>query len=136
MARKKSHFTPRDLGCAKWIFSLVKELNPYAKKPNFNAWAHDVRLMREQDGRTYQQIHDVFVWANGHEFWQVHCLSTRKLRKQFDVITAQMPKPEEQKKPKNNVRYEYDFSTKTEVDEREKAPLPPEFYEMKKKLRG
>ena len=87
---KKFIFDPRDLQCAKWMFGLIKTLNPVQKEPSFEAWAHEIRLMRTVDGRTYQEIATVFMFANKDSFWCSNILSPKTLRRQFDRLVIQM----------------------------------------------
>lgn len=90
MARAKYIFEERDLACAKWMFGLIQNLNPMFKLPNFEAWASEIRLMRERDGRSYKDIAAVFTWANQDQFWCSNILSPKALRKQFDRLLIQM----------------------------------------------
>lgn len=90
MAKTIHSFAERDLAAAKWMFGLIQNLNPMFKKPNFEAWASEIRLMRERDGRSYKQIADVFTWANQDQFWCSNILSPKALRKQFDRLLIQM----------------------------------------------
>ena len=83
-------FTERDIGCARWIFSLIQQLQPTRKAPNFNKWADHIRLMRERDKRTYRQIFAVFTWANNDSFWKTNILSPDKLRDKFDDLELKM----------------------------------------------
>jgi len=100
---KSYKFEARDLACARWMFELIRSLNDTHKRPNFEAWANDIRLLREQDRRSYEEIARVFGWANSHSFWSGNILSPAKLRKQFDTLKIQMQ--QEQKRPQQaNVR--------------------------------
>ncbi len=88
--RKKFNFTDVDYQCAEWIYSLVKEVAPSSKKPNFESWANTVRLMRESDKLTHNDISEVFTWANQDGFWSVNILSAAKLRQKFPQLQAKM----------------------------------------------
>lgn len=77
-----------DLKTAKWMFGRVKKLNPSALEPTWYDWANDIRLMRQIDGRTHEQICALFDWANKDSFWHKNILSPRKLRKHFDELTV------------------------------------------------
>ncbi len=89
---KKSQrkFSDDDLATAQWIFEAILRLNPKHRKPNFDCWANHVRLMRERDNRTDDEIRSVFAWANSDPFWHKNILGPDKLRKQFDKLTIQM----------------------------------------------
>ena len=88
--RKKFNFTDVDYQCAEWIYSLVKQVAPSSKKPNFESWANTVRLMRESDKLTHNDISEVFTWANKDSFWSVNILSATKLRQKFPQLQAKM----------------------------------------------
>jgi len=88
----KYKYESRDLACANWMLGQIRFIAASFKRPNLHAWANDIRLMREQDQRSYDEIFQVFTWANKHEFWCFNILSPAKLRKQFDVLTIQMKK--------------------------------------------
>ncbi|WP_078461307.1 YdaU family protein [Solemya velum gill symbiont] len=84
---KPISFHPDDLAIAKEIFSMILELNPKHKKPNFDSWVRTIRLMRERDGRSASEIRAMFRWANNDSFWQRNILSPTKLRAQWDQLT-------------------------------------------------
>jgi hypothetical protein len=88
--RSKFKFTSDDYQCAEWIYSLVKKVAPASKKPNFESWANTVRLMRESDKLTYEDISQVFIWTNQDSFWSVNILSAAKLREKFPQLQAKM----------------------------------------------
>jgi len=84
---QKTKFSDDDLKTAKLMFSLIKDLNSSAKEPNFSKWADTIRLMRERDSRTHNEINDLFLWANNDAFWKTNILSPETLRKQWDKLT-------------------------------------------------
>lgn len=75
-----------DLRLASWMYETLLSQNPSHKKPNTQKWANSIRLMREVEKRTWQEIADVWQWARGDEFWSSNILSPDKLRKQFDAL--------------------------------------------------
>lgn len=81
--------TDVDLDLAKGMFDLVLQLHPNHKPPNWRRWCRELRLMRERDGRSPQQIAVLFRWANGHRFWAANILSPGKLREQWDKLVIQ-----------------------------------------------
>lgn len=93
-------FSTSDLENAKLLFDLILENNPSAKKPNFDKWSNDFRLMRERDNRTDEQIKYLINWSQNDEFWRANILSPSKLRKQFDTLIAKIKSEREKKKPK------------------------------------
>lgn len=84
----KLRFTDEDKAVAEEIWNGVQALNPNHKPPNLDAWANEVRLMRERDGpdRTHQAIRELFAWANHDRFWQANILSPAKLREKWDQL--------------------------------------------------
>lgn len=86
---KKFSFTEMDLAMAKEMFARIQKLNPNHKQPNFEAWANDIRLLGERDGKSYPEIIELFEWANQDRFWQANILSPRKLREKWDVLVLQ-----------------------------------------------
>ena len=88
--RSKFKFSDVDYECAGWIYSLVIKVAPASKKPNFENWANTIRLMRELDKLTHDDISQVFTWANQDSFWAVNILSAAKLREKFPQLQAKM----------------------------------------------
>lgn len=89
---------PDDEKCARWLYTTLLGTAPKAKQPNFSAWADDVRLMRERDGRTHREMCELFQWAHTDSFWRQNILSPTKLREHWDKLTikretALQPKP-------------------------------------------
>lgn len=80
--------TLEDLETAQWMFKRVQVINPSQKAPKWFDWANDIRLMRDIDGRTHEQICKIFDWANKDSFWYKNILSTKSLRKHFDELTV------------------------------------------------
>ncbi len=80
--------TLEDLEAAKWMFKRIQVINPTQKAPKWFDWANDIRLMREIDGRTHEQICVLFDWASRDSFWHKNILSTKSLRKHFDMLTV------------------------------------------------
>ncbi|UNH30092.1 replication protein [Moellerella wisconsensis] len=77
-----------DLTTAKWIYKRVLIISPTAKEPAWPSWANDVRLMRQLDGRTHEQICALFSWANKDSFWCSNVLSPAKLREKWPQLEA------------------------------------------------
>lgn len=82
-----------DLKAAQWIYSQVLIVSPTAKEPNWSTWANDIRLMRQLDGHTHQDICRMFKWANRDPFWCSNVLSPAKLREKWDTLTIQSQQP-------------------------------------------
>jgi len=88
--RSKFKFSDVDYQFAEWVYSLVKKVAPSSKKPNFESWANTIRLMRELDKLTHDDISQVFTWANLDQFWSANILSVAKLREKFPQLQAKM----------------------------------------------
>lgn len=103
-----------DLRCAEWLFTMVQSISPSAKKPNFAAWANDIRLMRERDDRTHYEIAALFKWACNDKFWKGNVLCPATLRDkwtQLDIKRNKQQTGEEPGKPDldfNNTDWAYE----------------------------
>ena len=86
---QENKFSDADLQVAQTIFELIKVINPSHKEPTFETWANDIRLMRERDKRTHEQILDLFRYANNDDFWKVNILCPKTLRGKWDKLTIQ-----------------------------------------------
>lgn len=86
MTKKK--FNDDDIRFAEWFYSGLISINPNHKKPNFESsgWADAVRLMREQDNRTYDEMASLFKWVTQDSFWKSNILSPKKLREKWDAL--------------------------------------------------
>jgi len=71
------------------MFPLIRTVCPSAREPNLERWGNSIRLLRERDSRTHNQIRALFTWANQHDFWAANILSPDKLRAKWDTLTAQ-----------------------------------------------
>ena len=67
-------------------FELIRRLQSDRKAPNLDAWANDIRLTFERDGRTEAEFRTLFEWANNDPFWQTNILSPGKLRQKWDDL--------------------------------------------------
>lgn len=81
--------TADDQKAAEWIATRVKKINPTCKEPDLTAWANDVRLMNQIDGRTHREICDLYDWASKHHFWHKNVMCPASLRKQWDRLTLE-----------------------------------------------
>lgn len=102
-----------DLEIAKWISSRLKLINPTCKAPDMTSWSNTVRLMRQIDNRSHQDICALYDWASKHHFWQTNILSPESLRKQWDKLTMQRNSGGEQRAAKpdldfNNTDWAYE----------------------------
>lgn len=103
-----------DLRCAEWLFTMVQSISLSAKKPNYAAWANDIRLMRERDDRTHYEIAALFKWACNDKFWKGNVLCPATLRDkwtQLDIKRNKQQTGEESGKPDldfNNTDWAYE----------------------------
>lgn len=86
-------YTDRDFLFAEEMYKRLLVINPNHKQPNFETWANDIRITRERDSRTLDELWNAFNWANKDSFWCKNILSPGKLREQFDKLTLQMNSP-------------------------------------------
>lgn len=90
ISSSKLRFAEEDLLLADWISKKVLEVAPKTKEPSLDKWANEVRLMREKDGHSIQDIRQVFAWANSDGFWRTNILSVSKLREKFPTLHSKM----------------------------------------------
>lgn len=86
----ENKFSADDLAFASLMEKQIDDLGIGAKPPNLNSWANEVRLTRERDKRTHEDMRRVFQWANNNDFWSRNILSPAKLRKQWPKLVADM----------------------------------------------
>lgn len=88
-----------DLRCAEWLFTMVQSIAPSAKKPNYAAWANDIRLMRERDDRTHYEIAALFKWACNDKFWKGNVLCPATLRDKWTQLDIKRNKQQTGEEP-------------------------------------
>lgn len=81
--------TADDLVAAEWIADRVKKINPTCKEPDMKSWANTIRLIRQIDGRTHQEICSLYDWASKDTFWHKNIMCPASLRKQWDRLTVE-----------------------------------------------
>jgi len=81
-----------DMDNAKLLFNKMQENNPNTRTPNLDQWANDFRLLRERDQRENEEIQDLIIWSQNHDFWYTNILSPKKLRQQWDKLILQYKK--------------------------------------------
>ena len=95
-----------DMQLAEKLHSLILQNDPNAKKPNLEKWANDVRLMREKDGRTVEQIDYLITWCQQDSFWKSNILSTSKLREKATALITKIKSDKDKANKKGGVTYE------------------------------
>lgn len=78
-----------DIRMAELMAERVGERTETDKSGKVQSWANTMRLIRERDGRTEEQIRYLVNWTHRHEFWQMNILSPDKLRKQWDRLAME-----------------------------------------------
>jgi len=78
------------MAVASWMWGLIHDMQPERKPPKLDEWATTVRLMRERDGRSHQDIRDLFARVHADGFWRVNVLSPETLRKKWDDLTLKL----------------------------------------------
>lgn len=91
-----------DMELAELLFKRMRENNPSVKQPNLNKWAEEVRLMRERDQRTVEQIKYLINWTQNDSFWKANILSISKLRKKWDQLVIKAKEQKSKAKPITN----------------------------------
>lgn len=82
----KPKYEDCDLDFAQKAFEEILKQSPEHKKPNLETWAKDVRLMREKDSRSLDDMARVWVWIRNDHFWSANILSMSKFREKYDQI--------------------------------------------------
>lgn len=98
----KEKINPSDFEFSLLLLRLILGNNPKAKKPNFNKWCDEFRLIREIDKRDEKAIGYLINWTQANSFWKTNILSPSSLRKHFDklivTVKAEKDKPAEKTK--------------------------------------
>lgn len=81
---------PEDLATAEWLWAQILVMQPDRKAPDLGKWADTIRLMRERDGRTQDQIRDLFHRVQADRFWRLNILSPDKLRAKWDDLALKL----------------------------------------------
>lgn len=87
-ATRRLAFSEWDAAFARRMHDDIVAVVPSAKEPSFDAWANDIRLLREQDSRSETEIESLWAWANADSFWRSVLLSPRKLREKWTQLDA------------------------------------------------
>ncbi len=86
-SRRTLRFDLADRATAEWMFERIRDLDQTFKTPNLDSWANDIRLTRQRDGKTDEEIRELFAWANQNDFWCSNILSPGKLREKWSQLT-------------------------------------------------
>lgn len=83
---RPNRFADSDMQTADFIWKLISDMQPDRRNPNLQKWADSIRLIRERDNRTDDQIRELFTWCNRDPFWKTNILSPDKLRQKWDDL--------------------------------------------------
>lgn len=84
--KPKFTFSEEHMKFAKYMHQKILEVMPRAKEPNFEKWAHEIRLAANALDVSLTDLWNVFIWANADGFWKTNILSPSKLRDKFPQL--------------------------------------------------
>lgn len=93
ISSSKLRSDPKDHAFAEFMLDRIRKVKPNFKSPNLDSWANSIRLAREVDGRTLEELRGVFLFANSDAFWQSNVLSADTLREKFDQLQLKSQGP-------------------------------------------
>ncbi|EHD6846326.1 hypothetical protein JQP30_002384 [Listeria monocytogenes] len=91
--KRQNKFDEVHLSLANLLFEMIKSNNPEEKNPNIEQWAHDIRIMIEQDKRDSEKVKNAIIWSQKNDFWCGVIKSPKSLRKNYDQMATQRNKP-------------------------------------------
>ncbi|HAC0003439.1 TPA_asm: hypothetical protein GYW87_05455 [Listeria monocytogenes] len=91
--KRQNKFDEVHLSLANLLFELIKKNNPEEKEHDLEKWAHDIRIMIEQDKRDSEKVKNAIIWSQKNDFWCGVIKSPKSLRKNYDQMATQRNKP-------------------------------------------
>ncbi|EMK4683318.1 hypothetical protein V8565_002737 [Listeria innocua] len=91
--KRQNKFDEVHLSLANLLFEMIKSNNPEEKVPDIEKWAHDIRIMIEQDKRDAEKVKNAIIWSQKNDFWCGVIKSPKSLRKNYDQMATQRNKP-------------------------------------------
>lgn len=91
--KRQNKFDEVHLSLANLLFEMIKSNNPEEKNPDIEKWAHDLRIMIEQDKREPEKVKNAIIWSQKNDFWCGVIKSPKSLRKNYDQMATQRNKP-------------------------------------------
>ncbi|HHQ0831855.1 TPA: hypothetical protein ACSKLZ_002866, partial [Listeria innocua] len=91
--KRQNKFDEVHLSLANLLFEMIKLNNPEEKPPDVEKWAHDIRIMIEQDKREPEKVKNAIIWSQKNDFWCGVIKSPKSLRKNYDQMATQRNKP-------------------------------------------
>ncbi|EAC3591578.1 hypothetical protein Y228_15420, partial [Listeria monocytogenes] len=109
--KRQNKFDEVHLSLANLLFELIKKNNPEEREHDLEKWAHDIRIMIEQDKRDAEKVKNAIIWSQKNDFWCGVIKSPKSLRKNYDQMATQRNKPVANKPTFNK----YNKQTKPEI---------------------
>lgn len=111
-------FSEDDMKMAVLFSDMMTDNNP-SRKPStagqLGSWANEVRLMRERDKRTTDDIEAHIRFSQNDHFWKTNAESMGKIRNKYDQFTLLM-----ERKPEHR----YDNTRSTRIHTSDDQPWP------------
>jgi hypothetical protein len=89
---KENKINTEDKRLTQLLIELMEKNNPSSSilkrltEDRQKKWMNECRLLREQDGRTPEEIESVIRFSQGDSFWKGNILSMGKLREKWDQL--------------------------------------------------
>jgi hypothetical protein len=99
-----------------FFFEKIRERNPEFKEPKFSKWKSEFDCLLRLDKRDPDKVKDLIEWAATHKWWKSACLSPSKLRKDYDIMTAQKNGDSEKEIIRKNRLYAMQLKEKHPVE--------------------
>ena len=84
--KREVKFSDIDMKGAKFLLTRIQEHSPHISDKHIDQWANTIRLIRERDNKTNQQITDAIYFAVEDNFWHGVILSANALRRNMDKL--------------------------------------------------
>ncbi|MGM7719410.1 Replication protein O [Metabacillus sp. Hm71] len=134
-SRQKFKYESSDMELAKLLFDFIQDNGDgknKVKNPDMEKWANEIRLIRERDGKTNDQIKKAIDWSQNHHFWKTVILSPSNLRKHYTTLSIKAKEESKKQNPKKRSLFEQGEESK----KRQAAikPLTPEEEERMRQI--
>ena len=83
---------PEALRLSSLFYQKILANDDKAREPNLERWAKELDKIHRLDGRSWEDIERLIVFAQEDEFWRANCLSPTKLRAKATTLVMQMAK--------------------------------------------
>lgn len=75
-----------DFEMANLLYDWRLKVYPKTKKPKFEKWANDFRLLREVDGALPKDLKYIIEWSQKDSFWKGNIRSAASFREQYEAL--------------------------------------------------